>query len=165
MKLSQVSQALVVSMIGLISLVYSQDTAKKTKTSPKTNPKHPSGAFIPKDFQAYAAGNIVFTLQRVRDFHYSGRNVDCPNCKDMFTARIAPPVVGAVITSVAVVGRRPGFNNHWYRCQVEAECGRPEFSDPNDARLDCSGKTACDVNRATDDGVPGYEDDIRMTYQ
>jgi hypothetical protein len=161
MKLNPVVSAFVVYFaVGFVSMLSSQDAPKK----PQTNPKHPSGAVVTKGFQP-RTGTLDFTLQRVRDFHYSGGDVDCPNCKDMFTARIAPPVAGTVITSVTVIARRPTSNNHWFRCQVEARCGRPEFSDPNDARLDCIGKTVCDVNRATDDGVPGYEDDIRMTYK
>jgi hypothetical protein len=106
-----------------------------------------------------------FTLQRVRDFHYSGGDVDCPHCKDMFTARLTPPLAGAVIISMTVTARRPTKNNHWYRCGVETQCGRPEFSDPDDPRLTCIGRTACNVNRVTDDGVPAYEDDIRMVYK
>jgi hypothetical protein len=153
----------VVSTITCAGLTFSLRSQDK-ESKPNTNPKHPSGAFEPEKSKA-VAGTLDFTLQRVRDFHYSGGNVGCPKCKDMFTARIAPPVPGAVITSVTVIARRPPNNNHWYRCQVEVSCGRAEFSDPNDARLDCLGKTACDVNRATDDGVGGYEDDIRMTYK
>src|SRR5438270_5543624 len=160
MKLSRYFQAAgaIVVCAAFLSLVYSQGSTTKDQT----NPKNPSGALHPEKFAA-KAGAIDFTLQRVRDFHYSGGNVDCPNCKDMFTARITPPVPGALVTSVTVTARRPNTNNHWYRCQKESRCGRPEFSDPNDARLDCIGKPSCDVNRATDDGNGYYEDDIRMT--
>jgi hypothetical protein len=111
------------------------------------------------------SGAQDFTLQRARDFTYTGGNVDCPNCKDMFSALLKPPVAGATILSMVVTARRPTTNNHWYRCQVEAKCGRPEFSDPANPTVDCIGKTSCLVNRATDDGVGSYEDDIRMTYQ
>jgi hypothetical protein len=106
-----------------------------------------------------------FTLQRARDYTHTGGNVDCPNCKDMFSATVSPPVAGATIVRMDWLARRPTNNNHWYRCQVEARCGRPEFSDPNNPEVDCLGKASCLVNRATDDGVGGYEDDIRMTYQ
>lgn len=151
-----------VTAVFCVSFTYFLNSQEQPK-KPNTNPNHPSGAFNPEKFKP-KAGTQDFTLQRVRDFHFAGGPVDCPNCKDLFVAHIAPPMVGAIIDSVIVTARRPAKNNHWYRCQVEAQCGRPEFSDPNDARLDCIGKTSCDVNRATDDGVGGYEDDIRMTY-
>jgi len=112
-----------------------------------------------------APGTQDFTLQRARDYTHTGGNVDCPNCKDLYSATLNPPVAGAKILSMVVTARRPTTNNHWYRCQVEAKCGRPEFSDPANPTLDCIGKTSCLVNRATDDGVGSYEDDIRMTYQ
>jgi hypothetical protein len=110
-------------------------------------------------------GTQDFTLQRARDYTRTGGNVDCPNCKDLFSATVNPPAVGDTITSMEVTGRRPEDNNHWYRCQVEVRCGRPEFSDPANPTEDCLGKTSCLVNRASDDGVGSYEDDIRMTYQ
>jgi hypothetical protein len=118
-------------------------------------------------FQGLANGQAVttenFTLQRARDFTFAGGNVDCPNCKDMFCARLQPGTAGATVVSIKTIAQRPARNNHWYRCEEAAKCGRPEFSNPTDPRESCVGKTACLVCRATDDGVPNYEDDIRMT--
>jgi hypothetical protein len=110
-------------------------------------------------------GTQDFTLQRARDYQHTGGNVDCPNCKDLYSATLNPPVAGAKILSIQTLRQRPEQNRHWYRCQVESRCGRPEFSDPGDPTKDCIGKTSCVVNRATDDGNGYYEDDIRMTYQ
>jgi hypothetical protein len=106
-----------------------------------------------------------FTLQRARDYTHVGGNVDCPNCKDLFSATLTPPMAGAKIISIVWLRRRPTVNNHWYRCQAEAKCGRPEFSNPANPTEECNGQTSCLVNRATDDGVGSYEDDFRMTYQ
>ncbi len=152
--------ALLTVCIGFAYSLHSQDA----RTKLKMNANHPSGAFNPEKVKAIA-GTQDFTLQRARDFHFTAGPVDCPNCKNMFSALVAPPAPGAKITSITWLQRRPPDNNHWYRCQEEAKCGRPEFSDPNDARLDCVGKTSCFVNRASDDGNGYYEDDFRMTYQ
>jgi hypothetical protein len=156
--------ALAAAIAICISFTYSlhsQDTKSTTKS--KANPNHPSGAFNPDSAKALA-GSQNITLQRARDYHHSGGNVDCPNCKDMYSALIVVPG-GAKITAISTTGQRPTANNHWYRCQKQASCGRPEFSDPNDSRLDCIGKSQCFVNRASDDGVGNYEDDISVTYQ
>jgi len=118
-----------------------------------------------KPLSSRPPGTQDFTLQRARDYTHVTGNVDCPNCKDLYSALVKPPVAGAKIVSMEVTGRRPATNNHWYRCQLEAKCGRPEFSDPADPTKDCIGQTSCLVNRATDDGVGSYEDDIRMTYR
>jgi len=112
--------------------------------------------------QAAPSSTENFTLQRARDYHFVAGNVDCPNCKDMYCSTLHPNAMGAKIISIETVAQRPTSNNHWFRCQFAAKCGRPEFSDPNDARFDCAGKTSCNVCRATDDGVGNYEDDIRM---
>jgi len=138
--------------------------AAQVQNKPDTNPNHPSGAFHPESATPKLATE-PFTLYRVRDYHYSGGNIGCPKCKDMYSALVTPPTPGAVIVAIRWIRRRPPTNNHWYRCQFEVECGRPEFSDPNDARQGCINKTSCYVNRATDDGVPGYEDDIEIDYQ
>lgn len=131
---------------------------------PEVNLDDPSGAKI-RDPSKFPRMKTTFTLQRARDFHYFGGNLDCPKCKDGFVARIAPPAPGARIITVTWLARRPVANNHWYRCGVEAKCGVPEFGDPADPRLNCDGKTACNVYRATDDGVGNYEDDILMDWQ
>jgi len=110
-------------------------------------------------------GAMSLTLVRSRDYHYASANVDCPNCKDMYCATVEPPSRGEHIVSIEWIRRRPVNNNHWYRCQVEAKCGRPEFSDPQDAREDCTGKSQCNICRATNDGVPNYEDDFEMKYK
>lgn len=131
----------------------------------KANPNHTSGAFTPEKARA-AASTVTqkYTLQRARDYHHGPSPVDCPNCKDYFYALIVVPG-GAQVTSIQWLARRPTVNNHWYRCEVEAKCGTPEFSDPSDSRLSCVGKSQCYVNRASDDGVGNYEDDIQVTYQ
>jgi hypothetical protein len=154
-----------VAMAMCVGFTYSlHSQATKTKFKSNANANDPSGAFN-SDKINRLAGKEDFVLQRVRDYHYSGGNVDCPNCKDMYTAVLTVPAPGAKITSISTTAQRPAANNHWYRCQVKADCGRPEFSDPNDARLDCIGKSTCYVNRASDDGIGGYEDDIHMEYQ
>jgi hypothetical protein len=147
-----------------VGITYSLRSQEATKPKSKANSNHPSGAFNPEKVKPLA-GKQDFTLQRVRDYHYSGGNVDCPQCKDMYSAYLTPPAPGAKITAISTTAQRPVANNHWYRCQIKADCGRPEFSDPNDSRQNCIGKTSCYVNRATDDGVGGYEDDIHMEYQ
>lgn len=104
----------------------------------------------------------TLTLSRVRDYSKSLGTVDCPNCKDLSCATIKPPIAGAKFTSVEFLRMRS--QGHWYRCQVQARCGRPEFSDPSDAQRGCAGLPSCYVCRATDDGTEA-EDDIKITYQ
>jgi hypothetical protein len=106
-----------------------------------------------------------FTLQRARDYHFVAGDVGCPDCKDMYCSTLQPAASGAKIISIETVAQRPTRNNHWYRCQIAVNCGRPEFSDPKDAKLDCAGKTSCNVCRATNDAIGNYEDDIRVKYQ
>src|SRR5581483_743940 len=108
--------------LGYGALVMSQ--GKPTHKS-KANPDHPSGAFNPQSVKRLA-GTQNFTLQRVRDYHYAGGNVDCPHCKDMYCSLLRPPAMGAVITDIQTTAQQPVANNHWYRCQVAANCGRPE---------------------------------------
>jgi hypothetical protein len=112
-------------------------------------------------FVAVAASQNL-TLTRSRDYRYAGGNIGCPNCKDMFCATFAPPVITATITSTTFLRSRN--SGHWYRCQVQHMCGRPEFSDPANPRQDCIGKASCNICRATDDGREA-EDDITFTFQ
>lgn len=98
------------------------------------------------------------TLIRGRDYGNSEGTVDCPNCKDLTCATFSPKQ-GSTITSVKFLTMRS--SGHWYRCGIEASCGRQEFSDPSDPRRGCIGLTACRICRATDDGMPA-EDDIQV---
>ncbi len=129
------------------------------------NPNHTSGVFNPEKARS-AAPTITqkYTLQRARDYHHGPSPVDCPKCKDYYYSLIVAPG-GTQIASIQWLARRPTTNNHWYRCEVESNCGTSEFSDPNDSRLSCVGKSQCYVNRASDDGVGTYEDDIQATFQ
>jgi hypothetical protein len=102
------------------------------------------------------------TLSRSRDYRHVGGNVDCPNCKDLYCASIQPPVAGTRLVSTQYKTMRG--QGHWYRCQVQAKCGRAEFSDPGVPEQDCVGKQSCYVCRATDDATEA-EDDIVITYQ
>jgi hypothetical protein len=135
---------------------------KPKKVTPRA-PKYPTQKVDPKTYPKEA--EQIITLQRARDFFYAGGNIGCPDCKDMYCSTVRTPSAGSLITSIQTVAQRPTTNNHWYRCQVAAQCGRPEFSDPYNHRLGCEGKSECDVCRVTDDGVGSYEDDIRITYR
>jgi hypothetical protein len=146
-------------------VLFTYSSSSQTAYKSKANPNHPSGAYDADKIRAAApAVTHRYTLQRARDYQYAGGNVDCPNCKDWYHSLIVIPG-GGKITAIQWIARRPTVNNHWYRCFVEARCGVGEFSDPNDGRQDCIGKSQCFVNRATDDGVGGYEDDFDVSYQ
>lgn len=109
-----------------------------------------------------AVHSETLTLVRTRDYSGSLGTVDCPNCKDLTCASFGPSVAGAKITSVEFIRMRS--KGHWYRCQVQAQCGVPEFSDPVDPHRGCEGLTSCKVCRATDDGTQA-EDDIQVSSQ
>jgi hypothetical protein len=151
-------------VIGVFSLSVVLAQMPYFKTIAKSNPAEPSGAYDVKPSK-FPSGKQTFTLVRGRDFRFVHGDVDCPNCKNMYCARLSPPAPGAKITAISVSARRPTVNNHFYRCQVEAKCGVPEFSDPADARQSCIDKPSCNVCRATDDGVPNYEDDIAIEWK
>lgn len=156
---------LAIAVVLATCVVFTYSLLSQTTYKSNASPDHQSGAADAEKARAAApSATHQYTLQRARDYHYGGGNVDCPKCKDWFYSLIVIPG-GAKITSIRWMARRPTVNNHWYRCGVESDCGRREFSDTNDARLDCIGKSACYVNRASDDGVGGYEDDIEITYQ
>jgi hypothetical protein len=101
----------------------------------------------------------TLTLIRGRDYGNSEGIVDCPNCKDLTCATFSPKQ-GTTITSVKFLTMRS--SGHWYRCGIQASCGRQEFSDPSDPRRGCIGLAACRICRATDDGMPA-EDDIQVS--
>lgn len=106
-------------------------------------------------------GGTQYTLTSGTDYtHYTVGPVGCPDCKDGFytTKPISSPA-GTTITSIRVVSRSPTKNNHWYRCQVEVNCGMEEFSDVNVHNKSCVGTSACLVWRATD-GSNGNEQDV-----
>ncbi|HXP51026.1 MAG TPA: hypothetical protein VN922_13795 [Bacteroidia bacterium] len=149
--------------LGLLLWVATLAIAQKPVNTPQSN----ANSTQEKESIAQAAPVTTenLTLQRARDYHFVSGNIGCPDCKDMYCSTLRPAAAGAKIVSIETVAQRPTRNNHWYRCQAAVSCGRPEFSDPNDARLDCIGKTSCNICRATDDGVGNYEDDIRMKYQ
>jgi hypothetical protein len=111
------------------------------------------------------AGSQNYTLSAAGDYAYvgPGQPVGCPQCKDLFYAVLHSPT-GTKITSIVVVARRPTKNNHWYRCQLEVECGVQEFSDANQHNQSCVGTSTCIVWRATD-SKSNQEDDIKITYQ
>ena len=107
------------------------------------------------------AGGTQYTLTSGSDYtHYTVGPVGCPDCNDGFytTKPITSPQ-GTTITSIQVVSRSPTTNNHWYRCQVEVNCGMEEFSDVNQHNKSCIGTSACLVWRATD-GSNGNEQDV-----
>ena len=97
-----------------------------------------------------------------------GEPVDCPpignHCKNLFysTKPLSSPK-GTIITAVDILLRKPGQNNHWYRCEVEASCGVAEFSDLEHHDQSCIGSSSCLVWRATD-GARG-EDTIRVSWR
>jgi hypothetical protein len=129
---------------------------KESDSAPKTTPQSPS------EWRDY-------TLNRVEDYHKAGDNVDCPNCKRMYCASVGPtdngvPISEAVIESAETIAVMPVSNNHWYRCGTQASCFRPEFSDPQNYKLSCIGKSSCIVCRASDDENTNYEDRIRITF-
>lgn len=106
-------------------------------------------------------GGTQYTLTSGTDYtHYTAGPVGCPQCKDGFytTKPISSPA-GTKITSIRVTSRTPTTNNHWYRCQVEVNCGMEEFSDVNVHNKSCLGTSSCLVWRATD-GSNGNEQDV-----
>ena len=109
-----------------------------------------------------AAQTQNLTLSRSRDYRHVGGNIDCPKCKDLYCATVQPPVAGTRFVSTEYKTMRS--QGHWYKCQVQAKCGRAEFSDPTVPEQDCIGKQSCYVCRATDDATEA-EDDIAVTYQ
>ncbi len=142
---------------GLTSLCFPQQTNAPSRTEPRPAPWAP------------VAGSETFILGKA-DFTHSvpGQPVDCPpvgkKCKDLFISTkplSSPP--GTLITAVEVISRRPTNNNHWFRCQAETICGKPEFSDVADHRKSCIGTSACAVWRAGDDRAGG-EDTIRISW-
>lgn len=107
-------------------------------------------------------GGSQYTLTSGTDYTYvgPGQPVGCPQCKDLFyTTKAITSPAGTVITSIRVSDRSPKTNNHWYRCQVEVDCGVEEFSDVNVHNKSCIGTSACLVWRATD-GREGSEQDV-----
>jgi hypothetical protein len=130
--------------------------------------KEPTGRQIPNDSQCgtpiakLLSGTVKLTLSRARDYRHVGGNVDCPNCKDLECAAFAPPDPKGRIGQTALLASRNA--GHWYRCGVEALCGRAEFSDPAAPQQDCTNKASCWICRATDDGR-NAEDDIQFTWQ
>ena len=114
------------------------------------------------------AGGAEYVLTSGINYHYvgPGKPVDCPNgCKDLFyTDPIGGPP-GTTITSIIPVDRSPKQNNHWYRCQKEADCGVAEFSDVNQHNKDCVGTPACIVWRATNGSNHTEQDVIDIKWQ
>jgi len=157
--------AFAIACFGAIGPLHSQTgDSKPSPPVSKPNHKNRSGSDDPAKYKR-VAGAVDFTLQRARDYHFVAGNVDCPNCKDLYSATVSVPVAGATITSITYKGGSPTTNNHWYRCGVQARCGVGEFSAPNNAAESCGGQSTCNVNRASDDSFGGYEDYIHMTYQ
>jgi hypothetical protein len=134
--------------------------SKPSSVQPKSDPTNLQGRN--RINSTLQNNTFKITLQRGRDYSHVGGDVDCPNCKDLYCAAL-PLNGGTTFVSVQYLGGRPTKNNHWYRCQVQADCGRPEFSYPADPRFECDGKNACNICRATDDGVSIYEDDLQIT--
>ena len=94
---------------------------------------------------------ITPSTQRTRLHPLYGGARQLRRCKDGFysTKPITSPS-GTTITSIRVVSRSPTTNNHWYRCQVEVNCGVEEFSDVSVHNKSCLGTSSCLVWRATD---------------
>jgi hypothetical protein len=112
-------------------------------------------------FKAEYANAILYddalTLVRNRDFRDMHQTVSCPNCKDLLCSDFRSPHPGAKIIGADFIRMRS--DGHWYRCQVQASCGRPEFSDPSNAQLGCKDVDTCRICRAVDATFPD-EDDI-----
>ena len=115
-----------------------------------------------------APGGTQYTLTSGSDYTHDKGNspTGCPQCKDLFysTKPITSPA-GTVITSITVVDRTPKKNNHWYRCQIEVNCGVEEFADVNQRNKSCIGTNACIVYRATDGSTKNEQDVIDVRWQ
>jgi hypothetical protein len=127
-----------------------------------------SAACFVLSISAAAPGGTQYTLTSGRDYTHDAGNspTGCPQCKDLFysTKPITSPS-GTVITSITVVDRTPKKNNHWYRCQVEVNCGVEEFADVNQRNKTCIGTNACVVYRATDGSEKTEQDVIDVRWK
>lgn len=99
----------------------------------------------------------TLTLVRNRDYKNMAQTVDCPDCKDLFCSDFRSPHPGARIVGADFIRNRT--DGHWFRCQVQASCGRPEFSDPSNPQLGCTDVDTCRICRAVN-ATYNDEDDI-----
>ena len=99
----------------------------------------------------------TLTLVRPGAYRDMKQTVNCPNCKDLWCADFQPSQPGAkIIDAHFIRSRKSGL---WFRCQFQASCGRPEFSNPSNAQQECGGLSTCRICRTTDDAI-GAEDDV-----
>jgi hypothetical protein len=136
------------------------DIGKQTSPTGKTDTVDTS-KFAPKSPKALLYDDRM-TLVRNRDYRAMGQTVDCPDCKDLFCADFRSPHPGAKIIGADFISMRS--DGHWFRCQIQARCGLPEFSNPANPTLGCTDVDTCRICRAVNATFPD-EDDIVVHSQ